>query len=37
MLNQLAQDIAKKIEDEVEYPGHVKVVVIREYRSVEYA
>jgi ribonuclease Y len=37
MLTQLAQDIAKNIEDKVEYPGHVKVVVIREYRGVEYA
>ena len=37
MLSQLAQDIAKKIEENVEYPGHVKVVVIREYRGIEYA
>ncbi len=33
----LAKDIAKKIEDELEYPGQIKVNVIREYRSVEYA
>jgi ribonuclease Y len=34
---KLARDIAKKIEEELEYPGQIKVVVIRETRSVEYA
>ncbi|MCA1927329.1 MAG: ribonuclease Y [Calditerrivibrio sp.] len=33
----LAKDIAKKIEDELTYPGQIKVSVIRESRSVEYA
>jgi ribonuclease Y len=33
----LAKDIAKKIEEELEYPGQIKVNVIREFRSVEYA
>lgn len=33
----LAKDIAKKIEQELEYPGQIKVNVIREFRSVEYA
>ena len=33
----LAKDIAKKIENELEYPGQIKVNVIRESRSVEYA
>ncbi|MCD8308808.1 MAG: ribonuclease Y [Clostridia bacterium] len=33
----LARDIAKKIESELEYPGQIKVNVIRETRSVEYA
>lgn len=33
----LAKDIAKKIESEMEYPGQIKVNVIRELRSVEYA
>jgi ribonuclease Y len=33
----LAQDIAKKIESDMEYPGQVKVVVIRELRATEYA
>ena len=33
----LAKDIAKRIEKEMEYPGQIKVNVIRETRSVEYA
>ena len=33
----LAKDIAKKIEAELEYPGQIKVNVIREWRAVEYA
>jgi ribonucrease Y len=33
----LAQDIAKKIERECTYPGHIKVIVLRETRAVEYA
>ena len=33
----LAHDIAKQIEDEMQYPGQVKVVVIRESRAVDYA
>lgn len=34
---RLARDIVKKIEQEMEYPGQIKVVVIRETRAVEYA
>lgn len=33
----LAKDIAKKIESEMEYPGQIKVNVIREYRAIDYA
>jgi ribonuclease Y len=33
----LSRDIAKKVEADLEYPGQIKVVVIRETRSVEYA
>ncbi len=33
----LARDIAKKIEAELEYPGQIKVNVIRETKAVEYA
>jgi len=34
---QLSRDIVKKIESELEYPGQIKVTVIRETRAVEYA
>ena len=33
----LAHDIAHQIESEMQYPGQVKVVVIRESRAVDYA
>ena len=33
----LARDIAKKIEDELEYPGQIKVHLLRETRAVDYA
>lgn len=34
---KLAKEVAKKIEEEVQYPGQVKVNVIREVRAIEYA
>ena len=33
----VAKDIVKKIEAELEYPGQIKVNVIREVRAIEYA
>ncbi len=33
----MARDIAKKVEDEMDYPGQIKVNVIRESRAIEYA
>lgn len=33
----VARDIVKKIEDELEYPGQIKVHLIRESRAIEYA
>lgn len=37
LADALAHDIAEKIEGELQYPGQIKVTVIREYRAVEYA
>ncbi|UFU01102.1 ribonuclease Y [Radiobacillus kanasensis] len=34
---RIARDIRKRIEGELDYPGHIKVTVIRETRAVEYA
>ena len=33
----LAREVTKKIERELEYPGQIKVTVIRQTRAVEYA
>jgi ribonuclease Y len=33
----MSKDIAKKIQEEMEYPGQIKVTVIREVRAIEYA
>ena len=35
--NRLAYDIAKKIEEDMQYPGQIKVTVIREVRKIAYA
>ena len=35
--SELSDQIARRIEDELQYPGQIKVVVIRETRAVEYA
>ena len=34
---KMAKDIAKKIEEEMKYPGEIRVNVIRETRAIEYA
>ena len=34
---QMARDIARRVEDELTYPGQIRVTVIRETRCVEYA
>ena len=33
----MARDIAKKVESEMEYPGQIKVNLVRETRVVDYA
>jgi len=33
----MSKDIAKKVQDELEYPGQIKITVIREIRAIEYA
>ncbi|MFY9492869.1 MAG: ribonuclease Y [Minisyncoccia bacterium] len=36
-MHQLAKDMAAKIQEELQYPGEIKITVIRENRAVEYA
>jgi ribonuclease Y len=35
--SSLAEEMARKIENELQYPGQIRVVVIRETRAVDFA
>jgi ribonuclease Y len=35
--NQLSYDLSRKIQDEMTYPGQIKITVIRETRAISYA
>jgi ribonuclease Y len=36
-MTQLSETIARRLEEELQYPGQIKVVVIRETRAVDFA
>ena len=36
-MTQLSEAVARKIENELQYPGQIKVVVVRETRAVDFA
>ncbi len=37
LLPKLARDVSKMIEEQMEYPGQIKVNILRETRTVDYA
>jgi ribonuclease Y len=36
-MSELSEQIARRLEDELQYPGQIKVIVIRETRAVDFA
>ena len=34
---QISEEVARKIESELQYPGQIKVVVVRETRTIDFA
>jgi ribonuclease Y len=36
-MSQMSEEIARRLEEELQYPGQIKVVLIRETRAVDFA
>jgi ribonucrease Y len=36
-MSELSERIARRLEDELQYPGQIKVIVIRETRAIDFA
>jgi ribonucrease Y len=36
-MSELSESIARRLEDELQYPGQIKVIVIRETRAIDFA
>jgi ribonuclease Y len=36
-MSELSEQIARRLEDELQYPGQIKVIVIRETRAIDFA